>query len=228
MSAEVTGIRGKILDVSNALMFLLALLLVALISYDTLRNISFMTSEFYLKAQFWICSFFMFDVLLEVILSPRRTARFNLSRAFFLILSIPYINILSFLDITVSGEAVYILRIIPLLRVAFAIALVGGTISGNWITNLFTTYIILLVMLVYAGSLMFFVEEHYVNPGVPTYGDALWWTIMDLTTCGCNINPITPWGKALGVVLSAAGLILFPVFTVYLTNALGSKNNKGS
>lgn len=70
MSAEVTGIRGKILDVSNALMFLLALLLVALISYDTLRNISFMTSEFYLKAQFWICSFFMFDVLLEVILSP--------------------------------------------------------------------------------------------------------------------------------------------------------------
>lgn len=41
---------------------------------------------------------------------------------------------------------------------------------------------------------------------------------MSLTTAGCGIHAITPTGHVLGVVLSAAGLILFPVFTVFLTN----------
>ena len=41
---------------------------------------------------------------------------------------------------------------------------------------------------------------------------------MSLTTAGCSIHAITPTGRVLGVVLSAVGLIFFPIFTVFLTH----------
>ena len=43
---------------------------------------------------------------------------------------------------------------------------------------------------------------------------------MNITTVGCYIEPITPTGKVLSVILSGGGLILFPVFTVYIADAL--------
>lgn len=66
---------------------------------------------------------------------------------------------------------------------------------------------------------MFYVEESPVNSGVYNYWQSLWYSVMQMTTCGSNVNPVTATGKAIGVVLSAEGLILFPVFTVYFTHA---------
>ena len=48
---------------------------------------------------------------------------------------------------------------------------------------------------------------------------------MQMTTCGSSISPITPTGKVIGVVLSAEGLILFPVFTVYFTHAFARNHS---
>ena len=67
---------------------------------------------------------------------------------------------------------------------------------------------------------MFYVQEHFVNPDVSSYWMSLWWTVMNITTVGCYIEPITPTGKVLSVILSGGGLILFPVFTVYIADAL--------
>lgn len=78
---------------------------------------------------------------------------------------------------------------------------------------------------VYFGSLMFFLEEHYINPQVTNYWSAFYWATMDLTTCGSNIDAITPTGKVIAVLLSGEGLILFPVFTVYITNALAGNSS---
>ncbi len=92
---------------------------------------------------------------------------------------------------------------------------------------MFGAYIIMLVATLYFLSLMFYVEEHTVNPGVTDYWEALWYSVMQMTTCGSSINPVTPTGKVLGVVLSAEGLILFPVFTVYFTHAFGRTRPDG-
>ncbi|MDE6490794.1 MAG: potassium channel family protein, partial [Muribaculaceae bacterium] len=137
---------------------------------------------------------------------------------------IPYLSIISHYDLHLSGELQYLLRFIPMLRAAYVLALVTGVLSANRISSLFSAYMALLIATLYFGSLMFFIEEHHVNPGVDTYWSALWWAIMDMTTTGSSINPVTTTGKVLGVVLAAEGLILFPVFTVYITNALTRKN----
>ncbi len=73
-------------------------------------------------------------------------------------------------------------------------------------------------MIIYFSSLIFLNCEHPVNDMVPNYGAALWWACMDATTIGSDIYPVTVIGKILGVVLAALGMLMFPLFTVYITN----------
>lgn len=78
----------------------------------------------------------------------------------------------------------------------------------------------MLLATVYFASLAFFVLEHKVNPLVTDYGDALWWAFMDVTTVGSNIIAMTTTGRVLSVLLAALGMMMFPIFTVYITNLI--------
>ncbi|WP_289868365.1 ion channel [uncultured Muribaculum sp.] len=193
-----------------------------LISYDAFRNISFIANETYLKLQFWICLFFIFDIAVEFFLYPKKWTYFCQHLLFFIV-SIPYLNIIAYYNIQLSPEMLYLVRFIPMIRAAYVLAIVLGVLSTDKISSMFAAYVGLLITTVYFASLMFFIEEHYVNPGVTTFWSSLWWAFMDVTTVGCNINAITPTGKVLAVILAAEGLILFPVFTVYITNAMTRK-----
>ena len=84
----------------------------------------------------------------------------------------------------------------------------------------------LLLATVYFASLAFFVLEHKVNPLVTDYGDALWWAFMDVTTVGSNIVAMTTTGRVLSVLLAALGMMMFPIFTVYITNLIQQSNQK--
>ena len=80
--------------------------------------------------------------------------------------------------------------------------------------------------MVYFSSLIFFVLEHKVNPEVRDYSDALWWAFMDVTTVGSNIIAVTPTGRILSVLLAALGMMMFPIFTVYVTSLVQAANKK--
>lgn len=193
-----------------------SLLLILVISWDTFHNLSFIADPFYMDVQYWICLFFLFDIVVEWFMS-RHKGKYLLKNLLFIAVSIPYVNIIHHFHLTVAEPVQYALRFIPLLRAAYVLALVSGTLTANRVTSLFSAYMVLLVATLYFGSMMFFIEERTVNPGVKDYWDALWWAIMDMTTCGSSIEELTPTGQVLGVVLAAEGLILFPVFTVYVT-----------
>ena len=61
---------------------------------------------------------------------------------------------------------------------------------------------------------------------VNDYGSALWWAFMDVTTVGSNIYAVTVTGKVLSVVLAALGMMMFPIFTVYVTSLVEKANKK--
>ncbi len=61
---------------------------------------------------------------------------------------------------------------------------------------------------------------------VHEYSDALWWAFMDVTTVGSNIYAVTPTGKILSVVLAALGMMMFPIFTVYVTSLVQKANQR--
>lgn len=198
----------------------LAALLIGYITYDALNNISFISSQGYLKAQFWICILFILSIVAEMVIKRNFTTWEWISHFLFLIICVPYLSIIVHYDIEISPRVHYFLRFVPIIRAVYALSIVTGAMSKSWIKGLFFSYLMILVASIYFGSMMFYLEEHYVNAAVTDYWTALYWACMDLTTCGSAINAITPIGKILAVVLAAEGLMLFPVFCVYVTDAV--------
>lgn len=215
--------ESRIYGILHILILLLSVFLIITISIDTFRNISFLNQENYMEIQLWICSFFMFDFLLEFVLSDHKW-KYLRNRFIFFLVSIPYLNIFSYLNLNFSSETYYFLRFIPLVRSGYALAIVVGWLSYNKISSLFISYVTMLMATVYFSSLIFFVLEHAVNPMVTRYTDALWWAFMDVTTVGSNIYAVTATGKILSVVLAALGMMMFPIFTVYVTSLLQKFN----
>ena len=69
------------------------------------------------------------------------------------------------------------------------------------------------------GSLVAYYAEHPVNPEFATFGDALWWGIVTLTTVGYgDIVPQTPTGRWAAVAIMITGIAVLGV----LAGALSS------
>lgn len=211
--------QHRLLFVLHLIVLLSAVILIIIISWDTFNNISFIADPMYTRIQFWICMIFLTDIVAGLTFAPSKW-QYLWRNLLFIIVSIPYLSIISHYRLEIPGQIQYVLRFIPMLRAAYVLAIVTGAFSTNRIASLFMTYMAMLVATLYFGSLMFFIEEHPVNSEVRSYWSALWWAIMDMTTCGSGIAPVTTTGKTLGVILSVEGLILFPLFTVYIANAL--------
>lgn len=206
-----------VVNIMNFIVLVLSALMIVWISYDTFRKINFLENHAYMTFQFWVCIFFILDFFVELIFAEEK-GQFFRRRIVFLLLSIPYLNIISYLDIHLSHDAIYFVRFIPLARGALAMAIVISYLSSNAVTSLFMSYICIMLLVAYFCSLIFFQREYGVNPEVKSYWTALWWTAMNMSTVGCYINPMTVSGKIVAVILPISGMIMFPLFTVYLTN----------
>jgi hypothetical protein len=168
---------------------------------------------------------FILDFFIELWLAEHK-GRYFARRWLFLLLSIPYLNILQAMHTTFTSQELYFVRFIPLARGGLALSIVIGYMTGNWVASLFKRYLVVMVLIIYFASLIFLNREQPVNDMVPNYGAALWWACMDATTIGSNIYPVTVTGKILGVLLAALGMMMFPLFTVYITNWVQRYNRR--
>lgn len=209
--------RPVICDVMNIIILALSAALIVWISLDTFRKIDFLQNSAYMRFQLWVCLFFVLDFFVELFYAENKWRMFR-HRFLFLLLSIPYLNIISLCNIELGPEAIYFVRFIPLARGALAMAIVISYLSSNAVTSLFMSYMVIMILVAYFCSLIFYQCEHSVNPEVNTYWTALWWSAMNMSTVGCNISPVTVSGKIVAVVLPISGMVIFPLFTVYLTN----------
>lgn len=194
-------------------------IMIVWVSEITLKNMSFLNDRAYMHFQLWMCLLFLGDILVETVLAKHRF-RFLLKHSLFILVCIPWLNLFEAFGITVPERLNYLVRLLPLLRAGYVLALVSGALTSRKQLSMLWVYIIWVLVAVYFAGLMFFVEEHKANPMVDTFWTALWWAFLDMTTCGTNITPVTAVGKALSVALPIFGLTLFPVFTVYITNGV--------
>lgn len=201
----------------NFIVLVLSVLLIVWLSVDTFKKIDFLENHSYMEFQFWVCMFFILDFFVGLWYAEEKGKYFR-RRIVFLFLSIPYLNIVNQMNINLSPDALYFVRFIPLARGALALSIVIGYLSSNAITSLFMSYLVIMLLVAYFCSLIFFQREHGVNPQVQSYWTALWWSAMNLSTVGCDISPMTVPGKIVAVILPITGMIIFPLFTVYLTN----------
>ena len=220
---RITYTKPGILNALHVIILILSLFLMASITYDTFNNIPFLSEQSYLVIQFWVCMFFLFVFFLEMYLARNRW-EFFATHFVFLLVSIPYLNIIDYYGISFSHETNYIIRFIPMIRSGYALAIVIGWLTYNRASSLFLTYLTMLIATVYFSSMIFFVLEKSDNPMVTDYPAALWWACMDVTTVGSNIYAVTPFGKIMSVMLAGLGMMMFPIFTVYITNLVQDHN----
>lgn len=217
--------RQGILDFLHIVILVLSLFLLVSISFDTFNNVSFLNQPLYMEIQWWICLFFLSVFLLELFLAENRK-HYVATHFLFLIVSVPYLNITGYFNISFTPETAYLIRFIPMVRGGYALAIVVGWLTQSRASSLFLSYVTMLAATVYFASMIFFVVEHKVNPMVTSYSAALWWATMDVTTVGSNIYAVTPAGKIMSVILAALGMMLFPIFTVYITNLVQHANRE--
>lgn len=211
--------RRRLYVVLNFVVLALSVFLIVSISVDTLKNIAFYNEPRFMRIEYWICLAFLMDFFLELAIS-RRKWHFFVTHFSFLLVSIPYLAIIRHFNLHFSPQLEYLIRFIPFVRGGYALAIVVGWFTYNKATGLFVTYLVTLVATVYFASVVFFVFEHGVNPLVKDYYDALWWAGMDVTTVGSSIEAVTPVGRVLSFVIAALGMMMFPIFTVYVTSLI--------
>ncbi len=79
----------------------------------------------------------------------------------------------------------------------------------------YATFILLLIIIF--GSYLFMIVERGVNPEVPNYESAIWYTLVSMTTTGYgDIVPITVIGRIIGVFLILSGMAYLSLVTATL------------
>lgn len=219
LSSLTTHQRKYIRRSLHTAILVLSVALIVFISYEIFNDIAFLDDRTYMTFQLCVCVFFMLEYCANVALAdnPRSYALHNIG---FFLISIPYLNIIDMLGIYPNAEVLYYLRFIPLIRGAWAMAIVVSYVSTNRLVGIFASYLSIMVLVLYFSSILFFAREQPVNPGVPTYWSSLWWCSLEMTTIGAPVSPFTPTGKVLAALLAGMGMIMFPLFTVYLTQMI--------
>lgn len=201
---------------------LVSVLLIIYVSYDILNGIALVNTDRYLRFQLFVCVVFLVSLFVDWWISEHKW-RFLLRNLFFVLVSIPYLNIIHATGVVLSEEAYTYVRFIPLVRSAFALAMVVGYLSKNQLNSLFTAYLVVLLAGIYFASLIFYKVEYGVNDNVTSFPLVVWCAFMNVTTLGSPIVPATAVGKVIYVFLGFLGMTMLPLFTVYVSNLIKTK-----
>ncbi len=133
--------------------------------------------------------------------------------------------------------AIILLPAFRFLRLGRALVLLRGTfilsetLREAWVVlrkRRFHYLLVLNAASIGAGSVLVHLCEGPVNPFFATYGNALWWTLVTMTTVGYgDMYPLTAPGKILAVVLMLLGISLLSYFAASLASWFVEKDLQG-
>lgn len=102
-----------------------------------------------------------------------------------------------------------LLRVLKLGRYSQSLTLVGRVFRRK-LPDLAVTMVILLVALVLASSVMYYVEHEAQPEAFASIPAAMWWGVATFTTVGYgDVYPITPLGKLVGSFIAVLGIGIF-------------------
>lgn len=182
-------------------------------------------SEWYMWLQLVVCVIFIVDFT-SALTRKEASGRYYLLNMLLLLISIPYLNILSWINIPLDRGVEVAVGALPLLRSFVAMGVVVQWFIGGKVNQIFAAYLFTVVCFTYLAALIFFDYEVGVNDKLHGFGNALWWAWMGVTTVGAAIFPVTAIGKVLAVLLPALGMMFFPIFTIYVTNIYSAHDRK--
>ena len=208
--------RAGLRDTLGIIKVISGLVLLVSISWEIIAGDHIHFSAAYLTIQFIVCVIFLCDFFVRLG-SAERKNRFFWHNLLFLLISVPWLNILAWSGARITHDWGIVVGLLPLLRAFLAmVIIVRWLVTGNKMRRLFAAYIFTVVVFTYISGLVFYDYEVLVNPKLHGFGNALWWAWMNVTTVGAEIFPVTAIGKVFCVMLPSLGMMFFPIFTTYV------------
>ncbi|HEU4478152.1 MAG TPA: ion transporter [Pyrinomonadaceae bacterium] len=161
---------------------------------------------------------FILDFLLRLVIAPHKLAYLKSNWLTAIALIIPAFRILRIVRVVRLLRVARAARGLRLLRVVASLNRGMKAISASFGRRGFGYVLALTLIVNLAGAAGMYAFEHEMPRGFKSYGAALWWTAMLLTTMGTEYWPQTAEGRVLCLLLSLYGFAVFG----YVTAALAS------
>lgn len=214
MKKDSTTNLARLLD---GLAIFASLLLLFSLSVDIVHRKTYTLSPMVEELQLVVCMIFIIDYIVQTMMS-RNPQRYFWRNIVLLLVSLPYLNMMQWGGLELPKGVYIFLKCLPMVRGAVGVYALIKYITPSRVSAIMWSYIVMVVLVTYLASLVFYAYEEVVNHAVDGFGTALWWAGLNVTTVGAPLFAVTPIGKILTVMLPAMGMILFPLFTVYVTH----------
>lgn len=212
--------------VLNSLVLFGSVAILAILSYEMLYNVKPFENHFFMQVQLWVCVIFMLDFWARFAQSKTKL-KFFLNNIVFFIVSVPWLNIMLYMNMAPNTELYYLVKAMPLIRGAYGLVVIIRWITHSGISTLLLSYVSTIILFTYFSAIVFYSTESAINPGVHTFWNAVCWACMNVTTVGSPVAPMAVPGQVLAIMLAASGMMLFPIFTVYITSRM-QRQKKGA
>lgn len=219
------SILYRIANLFNTISLAASIVLLVGISFEVTGGEKSGFADWYRTLQLIVCSIFFATALFRLMIAQYRHKHW-LRDLLFAVASIPYMDILEWSGANLEHSSVRILAFAPvLISIMATVVILEWLIEGKK-RRLMAAYVLTVTMFTYISALLFYDCEMGVNSHLKTFGDALWWAWMNVTTVGAAIFPVTTVGKVVCVLLPIVGMMFFPIFTVYVSDYYDRKENQ--
>lgn len=193
-------------------MLILGFVWLGLLIYEFTWNLS--PALEFLGTIIWIV--FILDFALKFLLAPDKTDYLKANWLTVLSLLVPALRVFRIFRLFRVLRAARAARGIRLFRVLTSLNRGMKALGASFGRRGFGYVVALSVIVVFAGAAGMLAFENEVEGGIKTYGDALWWTAMMITTIGSEYFPKTAEGRVLCFILALYGFAVFGYVTATL------------
>lgn len=165
------------------------------------------------KIDFLICLVFQADFFHRLYKAP--------SKAQFLRWGwIDFVSSIPMLTTSRAGRMFSVVKIFRLLRAFRSVKVLLKYLMRNRSHNTFVTVAAIFCMVVMGGSVAILnLEKGYEGSNIKTPSDALWWSVVTLTTVGYGDRyPVSDNGRIVAAILMTVGVGLFGTFTGFVAS----------
>jgi voltage-gated potassium channel len=188
-------------------MTVLGFLWLVLLVLDLTRGLSPLLS----RLSYLIWGLFVLQFLIEFVIAPRKVTYLRHNWLTAVALLLPAARLLRALRAVRALGALRGARLVRVVSTANRGMRALGRIMGRRGFGYVASLTLLVTVAGAAG--MFAFERDVVGSGLDSFGSALWWTAMTLTTMGTDYFPKSPEGRLLCLLLATYGFAVFGYVT---------------
>ncbi|HEX8195176.1 MAG TPA: ion transporter [Pyrinomonadaceae bacterium] len=164
----------------------------------------------------WII--FIVDFAVKFTLAPQKIVYLKTNWLTAIALALPALRVFRIVRVARIFQAARVTRGLRLVRVLTSLNRGMKTLGASLGRRGLPYVVALSAIVTFAGGAGIYALENETENGIQSYGEAVWWTAMILTTMGSDFFPKTAEGRILCFVLAVYGFCVFGYITASLAS----------